>query len=244
MYKGKLLNAQPQTVAAQRLRNELLAYHEFRYENRQSTRQPQVKRIAQWQSERLRKTHQDLYDQPRYQKGLAFLLQDLYSPQDFYQRDDDIDRIFPKLIKLLPDAILDIVASLVELNHLTQKMDLHLAECLFDHADDGDIDEKNYVSAYPGSADKQTRLHQIQLIANIGDDLEKYTRSRFLLFSLKMARKPAEMAGLGALHDFLVRGFEAFNAMSGVGELLDLIVQRETRILDQIFSGNPDALHL
>ena len=79
------------------------------------------KQVAQWQSERLKGTHADLYSQARYHAGLDFLLQDLYSPGDFYQRDDDIDRIFPKLIKLMPDSILDLVSSLVELDHLTQK---------------------------------------------------------------------------------------------------------------------------
>ena len=40
-----------------------------------------------------------------------------------------------------------------------------------------------------------------------------------LLSILESGRKPAEMAGLGALHDFLCRGFEAFNTMSSVGDL-------------------------
>lgn len=241
MYKGKLLNATPKTASAFRLQSVLLNYHDFRQRSRNHPLRAQVKQVAQWQSERLKGTHADLYSQARYHAGLDFLLQDLYSPRDFYQRDDDIDRIFPKLIKLMPDSILDLVSSLVELNHLTQKMDQQLAEVLTRQSADFEITETAYLKAYPLSASHKERLHQIQLIANIGDDLEKYTRSHFLLISLKMARKPAEMAGLGALHDFLCRGFEAFNTMSSVGDLLDQIVQRETRILTQIFDRHPQA---
>jgi hypothetical protein len=47
------------------------------------------------------------------------------------------------------------------------------------------------------------------------------------------------MAGLQDLQDFLERGFEAFRAMGGAEEFLALIRERETEILNRLFSGEP-----
>ncbi|PIE44179.1 MAG: hypothetical protein CSA50_01455 [Gammaproteobacteria bacterium] len=244
MYKNKLLNAHIKSESAARLQKQLLAYHDFRYVFAQSPLSEELDKLASWQTHRLRKTHEDIYHDPRYRAGLEFLFQDLYQPKRFYQRDNEIDRIFPTMLKILPEPLLDTIASLIELNHLTQELDLNLADTLFNQFRVNEINEQNYIQAYPISSDKQKRLHQIQLIANIGDDLEQYTKSRFLLFSLKVTRKPAEIAGLASLHQFLSRGFATFNAMPDVPQLLATIISRETQLLNHIYDRQLDAFSL
>jgi hypothetical protein len=54
---------------------------------------------------------------------------------------------------------------------------------------------------------------------------------------LKLMRRPARMAGLADLQDFLERGFTAFRAMQGADEFLAVVKERETRILNRLFSG-------
>ena len=58
--------------------------------------------------------------------------------------------------------------------------------------------------------------------------------------ALKMMHGPAHLAGLGALHDFLERGFEAFRSMGDAETFLDAVVQRESAILRALFSGRSD----
>ena len=53
-----------------------------------------------------------------------------------------------------------------------------------------------------------------------------------------MMRKPARAAGLGALQDFLERGFDAFRRMKGAREFLATIDARERRINDAILAGD------
>ena len=56
---------------------------------------------------------------------------------------------------------------------------------------------------------------------------------------VRLARRPAHLAGFGALHDFLEAGFKSFRHMGGAEEFLHRIVTRERHILDSIYGGEP-----
>jgi hypothetical protein len=55
-------------------------------------------------------------------------------------------------------------------------------------------------------------------------------------------RRPARLAGLGELHDFLQRGYDAFRTMGGASEFLNLIVGRERKLLEALFAGDDSLL--
>ncbi len=241
MSKEKLVNTKVKSNNAERLQQLLLDYHNFRYREDKSLNLRMIE-LGDWQAERLKKTHHSLYHTPRYHEGLEFLLKDLYAPKEFTQRDDDLERVFPVMVKLLPDNLLYTVGLLVELNLLTQQLDLQLAEVLFNQLKVDTITEEAYCEAYRLCDNKKQRLHQIQLIANIGNDLDVYVRSRLVSFTLKITHSPAEMAGLGNLHSFLRRGFDAFHEMGGVDELLEIIINSERAILEAIYNGETAPL--
>lgn len=243
MSREKLIKTKVKSVNAERLQHLLLDYHHFRYRTDKSLEAAMVA-LSNWQAARLKKTHHDLYTTQRYNQGLEFLLKDLYAPKEFTRRDDDLERVFPTMVKLLPDNLLYTVGLLVELNLLTQQLDEQLAHTLFIELNVDEISEHSYCEAYRLCNNKAQRAHQTQLIANIGNDLDVYVRSRLVRFTLKVTRSPAEMAGLGNLHSFLRRGFEAFHEMKGVDELLEIIVDRETNILNAIFNNNETPLHI
>lgn len=244
MSREKVLRTRTKTPHAQQLQQQLLAYHDFREERDQHPLRKLVDQLGQWQSVRLKQTHKDLYATPRYHDGLEFLLTDLYTPREFIRRDDDLERIFPVMVTLLPDSVLRVVAELVELNLLTQRLDQRLAEVM--HAQPGfsTIDTTSYAGAYRLCDNREARLHQIQLVANIGNDLERYVGKKSLSFALSITEGAADMAGVGPLHRFLRRGLNAFRAMGGVDDLLDRIVDRERRILDQLLTGRPTPFEL
>jgi hypothetical protein len=52
------------------------------------------------------------------------------------------------------------------------------------------------------------------------------------------------MAGLGDLQDFLERGFAAFRDMKGAEEFLALLRERETTILNRLFSSRPEPFSI
>lgn len=237
MYRDRLSQAQIKSDDARRLQHALLHYHDFR--NHHRTTPPQAhQRVAAWQSARLLKTHQDLYQLPGYRDGIDFLFNELYSAQNFDQRDTDLERIFPKLLKLMPNKVLGTVATIVELNLCTQELDIMITEQLLAHGHIETLNEQHYANAYRRCDNKAQRLKQLELVAEVGDKLNRYARSRSIMLALKASRRPAELAGLAALHGFIHRGFTAFHNMQDIPRLMHTIVNREYTILEQIFTQN------
>ena len=237
MSKEKLLSIRPKTAHSRRLQQLLLDYHDYRLQRDAHPLSDFIDYLGDWQVTRLKRTHHDLYLTPQYHDALEFLLKDLYSPKEFTRRDTDLERIFPVMVKLVPDPALGTVANLIELNLLTQKLDEHMAGVLTGEMAVNEITEEAYAEAFRRCDNLTARQHQIFLIQSCGQELEKYVRSRFLSFSLGITEGPAEMAGLGQLHQFLSRGFRSFKAIGGVKPLLDKIMQRESQILDRIQNG-------
>jgi|TARA_R110000850_G_scaffold42609_5_gene109264 hypothetical protein len=238
MYRERILNTRTKHPAAIRLKEAMLEYHDFQNTRKTNTLTFQMAKLAQWQSERLKHSHKDLYCSPVYQKGLSFLFTDLYSDTDFSDRDRDLERIFPKMIKLLPSSVLETVCLLVELNMLTQILDQDLATKLFLDLSHANVNEQSYCEAYRLCNNEQKRAYQIKLTEDLGKKLDKYARSQVILYSLKLSRGAAESAGLSALHHFLSSGFKAFHSMQNIDILMSNIAHRETHFLQEIMSGN------
>jgi len=245
MYRERLVATSVSTPSARRLQQVLLAYHDFRQHKSDHPLLNATFGLAQWQAERLKKTHQDLYSHPGYRTGLEFLLTDLYAPVSMSRRDDNIDRIFPRMVTWLSDSQLNTFAGLMELNLLTQRLDLELAEILV--ARDTalvEVSESAYCEALRASNRSEDRTRQIRLVAEVGRQLDRYVRNRTLGWLLSISRAPAEMADLTDLHSFLYRGYTAFRQMDRVGSLIDRLVARETRVLDNILNHRADPFRV
>ena len=84
------------------------------------------------------------------------------------------------------------------------------------------------------------RQRQIRLIVDIGTALDTYVGKPLIRTALAMMRRPARLAGMSGLQDFLERGFAAFRAMRGATEFLHTIETRETDIMEAIIAGTTD----
>lgn len=242
--RHKLIAIDPRGAQAQRLQQALLEYHDFRGTREAGPLREQIDELGQWQAQRLKQTHDDLYRSPQYRQGLNFLLEDLYNPRAFTQRDEDFERVFPTMVRLLPESALRIVADLVELNLLTQQLDRQLVQVLHSEMGAPLLDRHTYAEAFRRCGNPEQRWQQVRLVAGIGKGLQRYVDSRSLRLALTMTERAAEMAGVGELHHFLTRGFRVFREMKGVDNLLDKIVCRESWVLEQILAGHslPDCL--
>lgn len=238
MYRERILSTKTKHPAAVRLKDAMLEYHDFQLSHKNHDLHRELAKLAQWQSERLKHSHNELYSSANYQQGLAFLFTELYSDTDFTERDRDLERIFPKMVKLLPSSVIETVSLLVELNMLTQMLDLELVQKLFIDLEHATINEKNYCEAYQLCNNQQQRAYQIKLTESLGKKLDKYARSQVIMFSLKLSKNAAKSAGLGALHNFLSSGFAAFHSMQNIDALMHTIALKETEYLNQIISGN------
>ena len=192
--------------------------------------------VKAWQAQRLARTHRDLLADPRYRDAARFFLEDLYGPKDFAQRDAEMIRVVPMLVKLLPDTALATLADAVEVDALSERLDTALAGLLRER-DPARIDDARYARAYREAGSKADRLHQIELVEGVGRSLDRLVRHPLIGRMLHMMGKPARVAGLSAMHDFLMRGFDAFRAMGGASEFLSRIETRERAILERLFEG-------
>lgn len=245
MYRERLVATDTRSDSARRLQRLLIDYHDFRQRKAGHPLLAQTFEIADWQARRLKTTHQDLYEHPGYHHGLEFLLTDLYAPAGMTRRDDNIDRVFPKMVKWLPDNLLDTFAGLVELNLLTQQLDLELAEILERQGVTiTALTDDQYADAYRQSKQVENREAQIRLVADVGEQLDRYVRNRTLGWLLSISRGPAEMADLTDLHSFLHRGYSAFRKMDDVELLIDRLVTRERRVMRNLLSGHPSPFRL
>jgi hypothetical protein len=201
-------------------------------------RQPELalpwKEVKHWQSQRLRRTYPDLFAVPRYKIAGEFFLSEIYGAKDFGQRDREALRVVPKLARMLPERAVETLLLAVELDEMSEQLDARVASHIV-----LPVTDASYAAAYVLAGTPGERRAQIDHVQKIGGALERLARLPLLSGMLHLMRGPAEAAGLSHLHFFLQRGFDAFKAMGPAGEFLRTISDRETQLMDRLFSGDP-----
>ena len=197
-------------------------------------------RLKEWQAARLARSYADLLASKRYKPAAEFFLSDLYGPKDFRTRDEELARVVPLMVRILPARALLTLLEAVKMDTLSESLDSAMVLALRTVGRSRDIDWPAYGAAYRTCGRKKDREMQIALIDKIGKTLDRLTRMPLIRYSLKLMNGPAHLAGLGALHSFLQRGFDAFSDMKGADEFLEIVIARETALMKELFA-NPGA---
>jgi hypothetical protein len=192
-----------------------------------------VETIKRWQHARFEASYSDLLEQPRYAAAARFFLDDLYGAGDFAARDAQFARIVPALVRLFPREIVGTVVQLAELHSLSERLDTLMALAIEERT----LDADRYVRAWCEVGRATDREQQIDLMLSVGEALDRYTRNPLLRQSLRLMRKPADLAGLGGLQQFLETGFETFRSMRGAELFLSTIASREREFAARLFRG-------
>ncbi len=228
---------------AQRFRDHLARARELRRQVIEADGlAPEQHTLSDWQTRRLASTYGDFRTLRRYQPALEFFLTDLYGTQDFAQRDADIARVYPLMVRVLSENALQSMSLAVELHALTQELDSEMiaafrADGLDIGANPGLLDQASYARAYRRCDNRAQRERQIVLIGETGQLLDEVVRHPMINFSVRLMRGPAHAAGFGELQSFIERGIRSFRQMKGADKFLGAIQYRETRILEQILGG-------
>jgi len=83
------------------------------------------------------------------------------------------------------------------------------------------------------------RVYQIELIDQVGHMVDLTTKIPMIATTLKVVRIPVTRAGWGDLHDWIERGFLAFQHMHGGREFLSTIHKREMAFLNTAIPEHP-----
>jgi hypothetical protein len=188
--------------------------------------------LRTWQSMRLAATYSDLLAKPRYTRACRFFLDDVYAAKDFRQRDEEIRRLYEIITHFLPDILLKLARTVIELEDLTQTLDEELWSVLKNNLGVTDkITMDLYVAGYRLCDNYDERAYQIELIDQVGHMVDITTKIPMIATTLKIVRAPVSRAGWGDLHDWIERGFLAFQHMHGAKEFLATIHDREMSFL-------------
>ncbi len=199
--------------------------------------------LARWQKRRLSRTYADFSSSERYRLATRFFTEELYAPDNLARRDRDIHAMTPSMVRLLPQAAVETVADALNLQVRSLVLDLRLARELARRGiDPAAMAETDYVAGYLAVGVRGWRERQITLLLSVGWRLESLVHRPLIYQALRMARWPAQLAGLGELQAFLEHGFEAFRAMHGADRFLAAIEEREMAIVERIFGGHPEPL--
>jgi hypothetical protein len=195
--------------------------------------------IKRYQALRFQATYADLLQSPRYKTAATFFLHELYSDQDYAERDQQFARIANTIAKLFPQAVVNTAAALAEVHALTESLDDSMArQWLVSQASEPDMSQHaRYIYCWRRAADALARHKQLEIVLELGAQLSKLTRKPGLRTLLRMMRQPATAAGLGSLQGFLEAGFDAFAQMRGADEFLKHILERETQWIASLSAG-------
>jgi hypothetical protein len=213
-------------------------------EGADTTTRARREELRRWQAQRLAFTHADLLASPRYARATRFFLDELYGAKDFSQRDAELARVIPTLARFLPAAALETIADAVELDALSERLDLATAKAIAadPKAAGRPIDDAVYARAFAQAGARTDRERQVELIDHIGRALDGLVKHPLLGGLLGAMEAPARLAGLSAMHAFLASGFASFRAMRGADEFLRTVVSRETALMQRIYAGEPDPI--
>lgn len=197
--------------------------------------------LRAWQTERLSLTYADLLQSPRYCPATEFFLEDLYGPKDYAIRDEGAGKLVASMARLLPQDALAVLLMAIELDVMSERLDLALAAAVRSRQRDLKaplmISTSAYARAYRACDNRKLRTRQIELIVRIGREVDAISARPMVATTLEMMRAPARLTGLGELQSFLERGFKAFRHMQGAQEFLATIQRRERRIVAQLFAA-------
>jgi len=206
-----------------------------------------VSEVKAFQAQRFTGTYFDLLHTPQYQPATQFFLEELYSENDYSQRDAQFSRIAGTLERMFPKQVVQTAVSLAQLHSLTEDLDLAMAQSWLTNIKCSD-DTERYITAWHQVGRRADRDAQLSRALAVGQELVTLTRTPGLRMALKMMRKPASLAGMAALQHFLESGFDTFAAMTpkkpskkgepeGPAFFLETVKKREAALIDQLFDA-------
>ena len=189
-------------------------------------------RFTRWQLDYMLPFFSDLLEPEGYAEAVDFIVSDLAGVA-ISDRDHDIERATPVIVRSLPAHPLATAAAAVELNARALEINLGICRELLV---DGDlppiIHESDYFAACRKVSSHDECMELVKLAVELGETLKKLVRVPLIGGLLRTMRRPAHAAGFGALQVFLETGYLTFRRISDIDRFLELLHER----MDQVFA--------
>lgn len=192
-------------------------------------------RFTRWQLDYMLPFFSDLLEPAGYAEAVDFIVSDL-AGVGVSDRDRDIERAAPVIVRSLPTHALETAAAAVELNARALEINLGICRQLLDDGElRPDIVEKDYLLACRAVSSLDECVELVHLAADLGETLKKLVRVPLIGGLLRTMRAPAHAAGFGALQEFLETGYLTFRRISDIDQFLDLLRERLSEVFEHIY---------
>ena len=190
-----------------------------------------------WQRHRLSNSYRSLISQERYAAAGDFFLAELYGGLNFRERDQQMERVLPVMVRMLREDMLLALAEAFELQSLSLSLDMDMTAAL-QASGWKELSTSRYGEIYRRCGRPQDRERQIELIGHLGLELNELVHHRLVMFLIRTLRGPARAAGFGLLQTFLEQGLRAFQIMGDGTEFIETIWSNEDKVMQRLFAGD------
>jgi hypothetical protein len=195
-------------------------------------------RFTRWQLDYMLPFFSDLLEPEGYAEAVDFIVSDLAGVR-VSDRDRDIERATPVIVRSLPAHPLATAAAAVELNARVLEINLGICrELLVDETLPRVIPERDYFEACRKVSSYEECMDLVHLAADLGETLKKLVRVPLIGGLLGTMRKPAHAAGFGALQEFLETGYLTFRKISDIDRFLVLLRVRMGQVFERIYRAD------
>jgi hypothetical protein len=198
--------------------------------------------FTRWQLDYMLPFFGDLLEPEGYTEAIDFVVSDLCGV-GISERDHDIERATPIIVRSLPAHPLETAAAAVELNAGALEFNLGIWRgLLVDGELPAIITEPQYMAACRSTSSYEECMELVRLAVELGDTLKTLVRIPLIGGLLRTMRAPAHAAGYGALQEFLETGYIRFRQISDIDQFLELLHHRMEQIFDHIYHGSTGTL--
>jgi len=193
--------------------------------------------LQEWQRQRLERSFQDMFNSERYAAAGKFFLTELYGGLHFRERDQEMERVMPVMVRMLRDDMLLVLAEAFELQALSLDLDMDMTDAL-QQSGWSELNTDRYGAIYRICGRAADRAKQIELIRHLGLQLNELVHHRLVLLLIRTLRGPARAAGFGLLQSFLEQGLNAFRVMGDGTEFVNTVWSKESEVMRRLFAGD------
>jgi hypothetical protein len=192
-------------------------------------------RFTRWQFDYMLPFFDDVLEPEGYADAVDFIISDL-AGVGVAERDHDIERATPIIVRSLPSHALELAASAAELNAGVLAFNLAICrQLLVDGRLPATITEAQYCLACREASSYAECMDLVNLAVALGDGLKSLVRVPLIGMLLRTMRAPAHVAGFGALQEFLETGYLTFRRISDIDHFLKLLDERMEKVFDRIY---------
>ena len=202
--------------------------------------------VQSWQQTRIKRTHSELFEQPKNQLMADYFLTQLYGGDEFKVLAEQLERILPKakkLERLAKESSLEAGSMGIQASILAIELDLHLAQWLL--SQDLAVNEENMLLAYRTINEADERRVQINNLKEVCYRTDKDLNSFMLKKAFAMAKGTAYRYNFQPLYDFIDSGFKAMKPLKSVSNFIEPFCERELEVIDEVHAtdkgGKPAA---